>query len=58
MASALPDVPTQHKAVIYNKPGTLSTKVVLLDTPEPGPGQVLINLYALFHHLYFQQSPY
>lgn len=43
---AAPEIPKKYKAVIYDKPGTLSTKVVELDTPEPGPGEVLINLYA------------
>lgn len=41
---AAPEIPKKYKAVIYDKPGTLSTKVVELDTPEPGPGEVLINL--------------
>ncbi|KAF7531275.1 hypothetical protein G7054_g9042 [Neopestalotiopsis clavispora] len=44
MASHLPEIPKQHKAVVYDKPGSISTKIVLLDTPEPGPGEVLINL--------------
>ncbi|PYH93472.1 GroES-like protein [Aspergillus ellipticus CBS 707.79] len=39
-----PQVPTKQKAAIYDRPGTVSTKVVELDIPEPGPGQVLINL--------------
>ncbi|KAI5256318.1 GroES-like protein [Aureobasidium subglaciale] len=39
-----PDIPKKHKAVIYDKPGTISTKIVELDTPTPGPGEVLINL--------------
>ncbi|KAH7010551.1 putative alcohol dehydrogenase [Ilyonectria destructans] len=34
----------RHKAVIYDKPGTVSSQVVLVDTPEPGAGEVLINL--------------
>ena len=38
------DIPKKYKACIYDVPGTLSTKVVELDTPEPGPGEVLINL--------------
>lgn len=37
-------IPKKYKACIYDKPGTVSTKVVELDTPEPGPGEVLINL--------------
>jgi propanol-preferring alcohol dehydrogenase len=39
-------VPKQHKAVVYDKPGTVSTKVAWVDTPEPGAGEVLIRLYA------------
>ncbi|KAH6976575.1 alcohol dehydrogenase II [Ilyonectria destructans] len=44
MASATLEIPSQYKAAIYDKPGTVSTKIVSLDTPEPGPGEVLINL--------------
>ncbi|KAL1409925.1 hypothetical protein Q8F55_003924 [Vanrija albida] len=40
----LTDIPKKHRAAIYDKPGTLSTKVVEVDTPEPGPGEVLIRL--------------
>ena len=43
---AVPEIPKKQKACIYDKPGTVSTKVVELDVPEPGPGEVLINLYA------------
>ena len=39
-----PSIPKQHKAAVYDKPGSISTKVVDVDTPEPGPGEVLINL--------------
>jgi alcohol dehydrogenase, propanol-preferring len=38
------EIPKTYKAAIYDKPGTISTKVVELETPEPGPGEVLINL--------------
>jgi alcohol dehydrogenase, propanol-preferring len=38
------DLPKKYKAIIYDKPGSVSTKVVELDTPEPGPGEVLIKL--------------
>ncbi|KAF2479096.1 chaperonin 10-like protein [Neohortaea acidophila] len=38
------DLPKKYKAVVYDKPGEVSTKVVELDMPEPGPGEVLINL--------------
>jgi alcohol dehydrogenase, propanol-preferring len=40
------DIPKTYKAAIYDKPGTISTKIVTLNTPEPGPGQILVNLYA------------
>jgi propanol-preferring alcohol dehydrogenase len=38
-------VPKTHKAAIYDKPGSISTTIVDVETPEPGPGEVLINLY-------------
>lgn len=38
------DIPKKHMGCIYDKPGTISTKVVELDTPEPGPGEVLVRL--------------
>ncbi|KNG84854.1 alcohol dehydrogenase II [Aspergillus nomiae NRRL 13137] len=41
---ATPNIPLRQKAVIYDKPGTASTKIVEIDVPEPGPGEVLINL--------------
>ncbi|KAG0155596.1 hypothetical protein PDIDSM_2768 [Penicillium digitatum] len=37
-------IPKQHRAIIYDQPGTVSTKVVMVDTPEPGVGEVLIRL--------------
>ena len=40
------DLPKKYKAAIYDQPGKISTKVVELDMPEPGPGEVLINLYV------------
>ncbi|KKY16907.1 putative alcohol dehydrogenase 2 [Diplodia seriata] len=43
---AAPEIPKKYKAIIYDKPGEISTKVVELDTPEPGPGEVLINLWS------------
>lgn len=39
------DIPKQYKAVVYDEPGKISTKIETLDTPEPGPGEVLINMY-------------
>jgi alcohol dehydrogenase, propanol-preferring len=44
MSPDAPEIPKQHKAAIYDKPGTVSTKIVTVDTPDPGPGEVLINL--------------
>jgi len=38
------DIPKTYKAVVYDKPGTISTKVLELETPEPGPGEVLVRL--------------
>ena len=37
-------LPSKFKAAVYDKPGSVSTKVVELDMPEPGPGEVLVNL--------------
>ncbi|RAK99687.1 zinc-dependent alcohol dehydrogenase [Aspergillus ibericus CBS 121593] len=42
--AAMPEIPAKQKATIYDQPGTVSTKVVELDVPEPGVGEVLINL--------------
>lgn len=41
-------IPPTYKAVVYDKPGEISTKVVELRTPEPAQGEVLINLSADF----------
>jgi len=38
------DIPKKYKAVVYDKPGSISTKIEELDTPEPGPGDVLVRL--------------
>jgi hypothetical protein len=43
---AAPEIPKTHKAVVYDQPGTVSTKIVDLEVPEPGAGEVLINLYV------------
>lgn len=40
-------LPKKYKAVVYDQPGKLSTKVVELDVPEPGNGEVLVNLCVL-----------
>lgn len=39
-----PEIPKQYRAVVYDSPGSISTKITTLDTPEPGPGEVLINM--------------
>ena len=38
------EIPKKYKALVYDKPGEISTKIEELDTPEPGVGEVLINL--------------
>ena len=45
MASASVEIPKQYKACVYDEPGKVSCKVEMLDTPEPGAGEILINLY-------------
>lgn len=45
---AAPEVPKRQKAAVYDQPGTVSTKVVEIDVPEPGAGEVLINLLDVF----------
>ncbi|KAF9698210.1 hypothetical protein EKO04_003496 [Ascochyta lentis] len=37
-------IPKKHKAAVYDKPGSISPKIEELDVPEPGAGEVLINL--------------
>jgi hypothetical protein len=48
------ELPSTYKACVYDEPGKISTKVVDLDMPEPGPGEVLINLCV--HVVSAQQS--
>ncbi|PMD51847.1 alcohol dehydrogenase-like protein [Hyaloscypha bicolor E] len=38
------DIPKTYKAAVYDKPGTISTRIVELNTPDPGPGDVLVRL--------------
>jgi len=38
------ELPKEYKACVYDAPGKISTKVEILPLPEPGPGEVLINL--------------
>lgn len=42
------DIPKTQKAAVYDQPGTVSTKIVDLEVPEPGAGEVLINLYVWY----------
>ena len=41
------EIPKQFKACVYDEPGKISTKIETLQTPEPGHGEVLINLCVL-----------
>lgn len=45
-ASLPMDIPATYKAVVFDRPGEISTKVVELETPKPGPGEVLVRLYV------------
>lgn len=38
------DIPKKFKAIVYDKPGTISTKIEEHDTPEPGAGEILVRL--------------
>lgn len=38
------NIPKRYKAAVYDQPGTVSTKVIELETPEPKYGEVLIRL--------------
>ncbi|KAJ5114115.1 alcohol dehydrogenase [Penicillium angulare] len=42
--TGLTDIPTRYQAIIYDQPGALSTKIVELDTPNPGVGDVLVRM--------------
>jgi propanol-preferring alcohol dehydrogenase len=50
------DIPKKYKAVVYDKPGTISTKIEELDTPEPGAGEVLVRLLVLLEFLQLGQN--
>ena len=41
---AADSIPNKHKGIVYDKPGELSTKLIEIDTPEPGPGQLLVKM--------------
>jgi propanol-preferring alcohol dehydrogenase len=38
------EVPKKHKALVYDKLGSISTKIEEIHNPEPGVGEVLVNL--------------
>lgn len=44
MAAAAVALPKTFRAMVYDKPGTISVKEEQLPMPEPGPGEVLIEL--------------
>ena len=37
-------IPSRHKALVYDNPGSISTKIEEVETPKPGVGEVLVNL--------------
>ncbi|PVH71475.1 alcohol dehydrogenase [Cadophora sp. DSE1049] len=37
-------IPKTHKAMVYDKPGSLSLKLIDVDTPEPSFGELLVRL--------------
>ncbi|KAL2832815.1 chaperonin 10-like protein [Aspergillus cavernicola] len=37
-------IPSNHRAIIYDKPGTASVNLVTFETPKPGVGDVLMRL--------------
>ncbi|KAI1628220.1 putative alcohol dehydrogenase [Exophiala viscosa] len=37
-------LPSRHTAIIYDNPGTPSVQIVTVDTPRPGPGDVLVRI--------------
>lgn len=37
-------IPSQHKAIAYDKPGTASIQYLTVDTPQPGNGDVLVRI--------------
>ncbi|KAK7943249.1 uncharacterized protein PG986_012362 [Apiospora aurea] len=38
------NVPKTHKACVYSKPGSCSIAIREVETPDPGPGEVLVQL--------------
>jgi len=46
------EMPSKHKAIVYDNPGSISTKIEEIDTPKPGTGEVLVNLYVQNLHVH------
>lgn len=44
MATADVQIPSKHKALVYDEPGKISAKLEEVDTPKPGVGEVLVRL--------------
>lgn len=38
--------PKTHKAIVYDKPGEISTQIVEVETLTPGPGFVRIQMWV------------
>jgi propanol-preferring alcohol dehydrogenase len=38
------EIPSRHKALVYDNPGSISTKIEEVETPKPGAGELLVNL--------------
>ena len=38
------EVPSHHKALVYDEPGKISAKLEEVETPKPGVGEVLVHL--------------
>ncbi|KAK8084554.1 hypothetical protein PG997_005825 [Apiospora hydei] len=38
------NMPKTHTACVYNKPGSCSVAIREVETPDPGPGEVLVRL--------------
>lgn len=51
------EIPKRYKAAVYDDPGKISTKIETLDTPEPGPGEVLLKLYVMALLPFFFRVP-
>lgn len=44
MAAPEVKIPKTHRAAVYDDPGKVSIAIKEVETPEPGPGEVLIHL--------------